>query len=303
MHTALIDIETHDTLEAELLNLASRVAASRCRWLQLLGRFNRGKQWRRLGFRSCAHWLRARMGLSRRAADEQLRIARALEDLPLLTDRFSAGTISYAKVRAITRVATVADESTWLDLAATHTAGQLEAAARLHRRSDNDDPPTATPSELHWHWDASGNLRIRGTLSAEQGALLVTELEKTMTGTVTNPATPRPEKTSASAGTRRANALLTLVQRAHRLAQPRRHRNKRGPGAHPRPGPRRSTHEAWPQVRTHQSHRATDDAGPGPSSPQPMTMRSAGVDPPGTYIPEPRSAPFSPIVDRDDPIS
>jgi hypothetical protein len=283
-----------------LLDLAGRVAATRCRWLQLLAEFNRSKHWKRLGFGSCTQWLRARMGLSRRAADEQLRVARALSHLPLLSESFSAGAISYAKVRAITRVATVADESAWLELAATRTAGQLEVAARVHKGGDDDDPPTASPSELHWHWDAHGNLRIRGTLSAEHGALMIAALEEAMTSTDANETSP-PVGANASAAARRASALLTLLQRVHRPTRPRLRRNNRGPGARPRLDPQLSVRGAWPQRPTRLSHRATEGLGPRPRpSNQPtMPTRSVETNPAAPYVPGPRSAPSG--ADRGDP--
>ena len=47
-----------------------------------------------------------RTGIDLCAAREKVRVARTLPDLPLLSAAMQRGAISYAKVRAITRVAT-----------------------------------------------------------------------------------------------------------------------------------------------------------------------------------------------------
>ena len=58
----------------------------------------------------CAHWLNWKCGVSTTAAREQVRVARALRELPQIRDAFARGIISYSKVRAMTRVATPASE-------------------------------------------------------------------------------------------------------------------------------------------------------------------------------------------------
>jgi Domain of unknown function (DUF222) len=62
------------------------------------------------GFLSCAHWLNYRVGIGLHAAREQVRTARALGQLPHIAEAFARGTISYSKVRTLTRVATPATE-------------------------------------------------------------------------------------------------------------------------------------------------------------------------------------------------
>lgn len=97
------EMSTHD-LETELLGLAGHIAAAQCRFLQLLAAYDSRAGWAGPGLRSCAHWLSWRIGMSLRTATEHVRVAHALTDLPLITEAFAAGRISYSKVRAITRV-------------------------------------------------------------------------------------------------------------------------------------------------------------------------------------------------------
>ena len=54
------------------------------------------------GCLSCAQWLSWRTGLAPGPAREHVRVARALGELPKLSDAMRRGRISYSKVRAVT---------------------------------------------------------------------------------------------------------------------------------------------------------------------------------------------------------
>ena len=63
-------------------------------------------------------------------------MARALPGLPLISAAMACGSISYAKVRAITRVATPETEQRLLDVALAGTASHVERIVRAWRRTD-----------------------------------------------------------------------------------------------------------------------------------------------------------------------
>ena len=73
------------------------------------GEFDEQNGWN-TGFLSCAHWLSWRTGIDMGAAREKVRVAKALDALPRLSGAMQRGEISYAKVRALTRVATPENE-------------------------------------------------------------------------------------------------------------------------------------------------------------------------------------------------
>nr|MDT0665511.1 hypothetical protein [Micromonospora sp. DSM 115978] len=81
-----IDVETVPLpdLESEICAWAGRLAAATCAWLVALAAFDRRDGWSGVGIRSCAHWLSWKCGISLRTAAEQLRVARALETLPIV---------------------------------------------------------------------------------------------------------------------------------------------------------------------------------------------------------------------------
>src|SRR5207249_6013505 len=118
MHTAFDDVSLApmiaptvgaapelERLGDEIAELSAHLDAATARLLDLIREFDARGGWGN-GFRSCAEWLSWRVGLDLGAARERVRVARALETLPLLAGALARGELSYAKVRALTRVAT-----------------------------------------------------------------------------------------------------------------------------------------------------------------------------------------------------
>jgi hypothetical protein len=83
---------------------------------------------------STAHWLSWQCGIGLTAGREQVRVARKLRSLPLVTAEFAAGRLSYSKVRAISRVATPDTEPTLVEWALHATASQLDRLVAGQRR-------------------------------------------------------------------------------------------------------------------------------------------------------------------------
>ncbi len=67
------------------------------------------------GFLTCAHWLTWRVGLAPSAARERVRVARALGELPLISEAMKRGELSYSKVKALTRIARPDTEKSLLE--------------------------------------------------------------------------------------------------------------------------------------------------------------------------------------------
>ena len=112
-----------DALGEEIAALAARLHAATYELLVLLREFDARTGWNN-GFVSCAHWLHWRTGIALGAAREKVRVAHALAALPRISATMQRGAISYAKVRALTRVATPENEAALLDFAQAGTAAQ-----------------------------------------------------------------------------------------------------------------------------------------------------------------------------------
>jgi len=198
---------TERQLLDEIATMASHVYAGTCRWLELVGELDRRGGWEESGSGSVAEWLAWRCALLPRAAREHVRVARRLPDLPLTHEAFACGELSYAKVRALTRVAEPHSEERLLGLARVMTAAQLERALAALRRVT-----TAVARELHekaeltTFWDDDGSLVIHGRLAPEDGALLLRALQHARDGLMERvlkeergSAEPRPRPTNAEA--------------------------------------------------------------------------------------------------------
>src|SRR5437868_8220233 len=114
-----------DRLGDEIAELSAHLDAATARLLDLIRDFDAHSGWN-TGFRSCAAWLTWRIGLDPGAARERVRVARALGTLRLLAQALARGELSYAKVRALTRVATPETEERLLGVGKTGTADHVE---------------------------------------------------------------------------------------------------------------------------------------------------------------------------------
>jgi hypothetical protein len=80
-------------------------------------------------------WCSWRIGMSRSAAHEHLRVGRALADLPAIDRAMAEGLLSYSKVRVLTRVARPENEEVLLNIGRGTSAAQLERICRGVRRA------------------------------------------------------------------------------------------------------------------------------------------------------------------------
>src|SRR6266436_6627785 len=124
-----------DRLGDEIAELPIYLDAATARLLDLIREFDAREGWN-TGFCSCAAWLSWRVGLDLGAARERVRTARALGTLPRLAQALALGELSYAKVRALTRVATPETEERLLAVARIGTACHVERIVRGWRRVD-----------------------------------------------------------------------------------------------------------------------------------------------------------------------
>src|SRR5437867_3411303 len=175
-----MDTRSLDRLGDEIAELSAHLDAATARLLDLIREFDAREGWN-TGFRSCAAWLSWRVGLTPGAARERVRVARALGTLPLLAQALAHGELSYAKVRALTRVATPETEERLLGVGRGGTAAQVERIVRGWRRVDRQAEAKESARQhasraLHVYEDEDGTVVVRGRLAPEVGALLLQAL-------------------------------------------------------------------------------------------------------------------------------
>ena len=166
-----------ERLEAQICELAGHLAAATCRFLVLLGDFDARRGWAEWEMSSCAAWLSWKCQMTAGTAREHVRVARALQDLPVIRAEFGAGRLSYAKVRALTRIAVPATEAGLAELAGPMTGNQLERFARAHRQvSSADDAGARVRRRLAWRFEDDGSLAGTFRLPPLAGAVLLKAL-------------------------------------------------------------------------------------------------------------------------------
>src|SRR2546427_1178631 len=169
-----------ERLGDEIAKLSAHLDAATAGLLDLIREFDARGGWGN-GFASCAAWLTWRVGLDPGAARERVRVAHALGTLPRLAQALSRGELSYAKVRALTRVATPETEERLLAVGQAGTAAHVERIVRGWRRVDRLAEARETARRharraLHVYQDEDGMMIVRGRLAPEVGALLVQAL-------------------------------------------------------------------------------------------------------------------------------
>ncbi len=162
---------------------AVRLAAATAAWLRLVAEFDERGGWRGVGIKSCGHWIAWQCGMSPTTAREHVRVARALRGLPLIAAAFDAGRLSYAKVRALTRIAAPDCEAPLLEFASTATASQTERFCRAWRRVDDDAGRTPghrreeDGESFHFWTDDEGYLTMKIRMRVETGTPLMTRID------------------------------------------------------------------------------------------------------------------------------
>src|SRR6266705_2371619 len=169
-----------DQLGDEIALLSAHLDAATARLLDLIREFDARGGWNS-GFRSCAAWLSLRVGLDLGAARERVRVARALATFPLLAQALARGELSYAKVRALTRVATPETEVRLLGVGRAGTAAHVERIVRgwrcVDRRAEaREAKHRHTSRALRVYQDEDGMVVVRGRLEPEVGALVLQAL-------------------------------------------------------------------------------------------------------------------------------
>jgi Domain of unknown function (DUF222)/HNH endonuclease len=201
-----------DELDRDIVTLATRINAATYELLLLVSQFDERAGWLQWGLSNCAEWLHWRCDLSMSAAREKVRVAHALKTLPRITNSFSSGELSYSKVRALTRVASVDNEETLLAFALKTTASRVEERCRELRCGTADSISEANRAyanrSLRVFRDAErGTMTITVELPLETGELMAKALDRARDST----ASQTPDYVDERWAAQQADALVTIA--------------------------------------------------------------------------------------------
>jgi len=129
-----------DEVLGHLFAGSSVLLAEICTWLIAA---DRNQQWLADGAADPGQWLSARFGIRRSTASQLVRVARRLQDLPVLREKFSSGELSLDQVDAISKIATAATEASLVEEMMGLSNAALDRAARRANPPAADDERTA----------------------------------------------------------------------------------------------------------------------------------------------------------------
>ncbi|MCU1390658.1 MAG: hypothetical protein JWL72_3996, partial [Ilumatobacteraceae bacterium] len=158
---AVVDLDDEVSLEwlvAEICRRSANMTAAEAGWLALVADFDRRRGWVGSGTRSCAAWLSWQTGVELCTAHEKVRVAHALDRFPQFAVAMQSGELSYAKVRAITRIASDDNADGLLQFALGSSSNHVERMVSAYRRCE----ATAEDGEARAFEDRSMRFRLDG---------------------------------------------------------------------------------------------------------------------------------------------
>lgn len=172
-----------EELDDAIGRLNRSINASSYELLALIREFDERAGWFKWSFTDGVSWLRWRCDLGTGTAREKLRIAHALKELPLISEAFAAGNLSYSKVRVMTRLATVDNDEDLIRMARRMTVRHL--SEHCQQRSNAQQASTAVARAAQnsrafrvWHDAAKGTMHFSIELPVEEGELVEKAVEK-----------------------------------------------------------------------------------------------------------------------------
>ncbi len=198
-----------ERLEAEVIDLAGRLAAGTYELLVLVGELDQRGSWATWGSLSCAAWLADVCDIEISTARTQVRVARALRQFPALDAAMATGDVSYAKARVLATCLTDANAAALLAIAEATPAGRLGAAiAAWSRRHEDPDHIRRRQHEarsVSWRTEPDGTVILTARLTPETAGAVCAVIDTAVIRTCA-PA-------GASLAQQRADALAAAVTR------------------------------------------------------------------------------------------
>jgi len=207
-----VELDADRNRACSLIDLGGRLTNLHCRLVTESVLFADGPIWIADGAPSAAHWIADRLDVCAATAREWIRVGRALSGLDATVDAFERGELTFAKVRAITRIATAENEAELLLIAQTTPAALISKA--LAAWSIRNEPSDVIEARQHasrsvrWRKEPDGTVTatmrftplVAGTLQAAiDTQMMRTRLKR------------EPDSTWPTVANRRADALKALL--------------------------------------------------------------------------------------------
>ncbi len=205
-------------MAGDLVELRRHINACEAEFMRRLTRFERGQGYVASGALDSRPWLRWQCHLTPGQASDRVEVSRRMSDLPLTSNAFAEGSISYQHAALIARTAEQLGEkmesqaeTILVDAARELDPARLRVVTMHLRHCLDPDGVLGDAADahklrfLHLSQTLDGIFRIDGQLDADGGAALRTALDALMG--------PPAQDDESSATQRRADALVELARR------------------------------------------------------------------------------------------
>ncbi len=141
---------TSDEIDRGFDQFGGLYAASAAELCSLIQAADVGQTWMSDGARSLTDWVATRLRLCHGTAGQLVRVAKRLQDLPVLSARFAAGDLSLDEVDAVSRMATADTETGLIEEALGLSNTALDRKARRANPPTNEDEQEAHRVRALW---------------------------------------------------------------------------------------------------------------------------------------------------------
>jgi hypothetical protein len=202
---------SHRDLVAAMGRLHVDTSRLQRKLLSFVAEFDRDRLWERDGCRHMGQWLAGHFGVTVSEGLRWTAAAHALESLPLISDAFERGVLSFDKVLQLARFAAPDTEKDLMKWAQRASVNAIRRKADLANRPSVDDTRAAHDERfLEWSWyDDGTRLGIEAMLSADGGNAVIKALTRVADSL------PRVPAEQATFEQRCADALVTLAAGGH----------------------------------------------------------------------------------------
>ncbi len=210
------------SIRERLKALSQEMSSQHADLLELLIKFDNLEGWKNSGARHCAAWMNFEIGISMQLSWEYLRVGRKLQLLPTLKALFRAGTLSWSKVRLISRVADQESEPLLCHAALDSSVSDVKRLCESYRWSEernsendiNDENSRALKQwdsrSLTWSEVSNGCTRIQLILPPEIAQAFLNSVEHSMNQLDTTES--KLHNTDYKMSQRRADAAILMAE-------------------------------------------------------------------------------------------
>jgi hypothetical protein len=205
------------SLGDRIVLLGRTIGRDQYQLIKLVVDFEFSAEWYADGSRTAAHWIATKLDVTVATAREWIRVGRDLRELPVIDSAFADERISYSKVRALTRLATAANEDELCQLAEGIPAGFLgRALAAWSQKNDSDvirDARQQHDRRMVWSVEPDGMVVVSARLPPSGAGNFMAAIDAVVMGRAARPKVRSLDDQSLfpSLAQQRADALVHIA--------------------------------------------------------------------------------------------